>query len=127
VLAGGETSGVAVHVPRKEETVLSRIPRVCRSIILFCIFAAGLSGCAISLGGGDEDAIHKQTLGRQLMDLKDARDRGAMSDKEYQKEKAKLLRSVGMTVPRESPQAADSPPAADVPKPEKPEGGKAAP
>ena len=75
-----------------------------------------LSGCvcAIQLGGGKKDStsstntsnssstsnasnpnVVKQTvaptLGQQLLDLKKARDTGAISEQEYETEKAKLL------------------------------------
>lgn len=74
-----------------------------------------LSGCvvAFSLGGGKKDASRttttsnsstnnaqhpavvqqtvEPTIGQQLLDLKKARDAGAISESEYQAEKAKLL------------------------------------
>ena len=75
-----------------------------------------LSGCvfAFTLGGGKKDSVWTAnsnnsgstnttsnptvvqqtvapTLGQQLMDLKKARDAGAISEQEYETEKAKLL------------------------------------
>jgi hypothetical protein len=50
------------------------------------------SGClALQVGGGDKKQIEKATVGQQLIDLKTARDTGAITDAEYQTEKAKLL------------------------------------
>ena len=51
-----------------------------------------LNGCiGLSLGGGSKTESHNATLGQQLTDLKTARDTGAMTDAEYQAQKAKLL------------------------------------
>ena len=49
--------------------------------VLFC-------GCAIEIGNRAPD---KDTLGQQLVDLKKAKDAGAISDSEYEAQKAKLL------------------------------------
>lgn len=51
-----------------------------------------LSGClALQIGGGDKKETEKPTLGQQLSDLKTARDNGAISESDYQAQKAKLL------------------------------------
>ena len=51
-----------------------------------------LTGClALDLGGGNKSEEKKPTLGQQLIDLKAAKDAGAISDDEYQTQKAKLL------------------------------------
>jgi hypothetical protein len=51
-----------------------------------------LSGClALQVGGGDKKETPKPTLGQQLADLKTARDAGAITDAEYETQKAKLL------------------------------------
>lgn len=75
-----------------------------------------LSGCVVgfSLGGGKKDSssttntsnsnatsnnpnsntgqqIVEPTIGQQLLDLKKARDAGAINDQEYETEKAKIL------------------------------------
>ncbi len=53
-----------------------------------------LGGClALQVGGGDKQESHKATLGQQLVDLKAARDTGAISEGEYEFQKAKLLNS----------------------------------
>lgn len=54
-----------------------------------------LTGCAItpsmSFGGGTKTVEQKPTLGQQLVDLKKARDSGAITDQEYQAQRTKLL------------------------------------
>jgi hypothetical protein len=53
-----------------------------------------LSGClALQIGGGDKKEERKVSMGQQLIDLKAARDRGAITDAEYETQKAKLLNS----------------------------------
>ena len=49
-----------------------------------------LSGC-IGIGGGSRTTNQSPTLGQQLVDLKTARERGAINDAEYETQKAKLL------------------------------------
>jgi hypothetical protein len=51
-----------------------------------------LTGClALQVGGGDKKETQKATIGQQLIDLKAAKDAGAITESEYQTEKAKLL------------------------------------
>ena len=51
-----------------------------------------LTGClAIQLGGGTTTRPESPTVGQQLIDLQHAKDTGAISDSEYQQQKAKLL------------------------------------
>jgi hypothetical protein len=51
-----------------------------------------LSGClAFSLGGGTKTETTKPTVGDQLIDLKRAKDAGALTDAEFEAQKAKLL------------------------------------
>ena len=54
-------------------------------------FAATLTGC-----GGDEVVRPNVSVsvGQQLIDLKKARDSGALSPKEYESQKSQLIRSV---------------------------------
>ena len=49
---------------------------------------AGGTGC-IAVGGNDQ--YTKPTLGRQLMDLKTARETGAITQQEYEQAKSGLL------------------------------------
>ena len=51
-----------------------------------------LTGClAIQLGGGSTNKPQSPTVGQQLTDLQQAKAAGAISDAEYQAEKAKIL------------------------------------
>jgi len=51
-----------------------------------------LNGCiGLSLGGGSKTESHNATLGQQLVDLKMAKDNGAITEAEYQTQKGKLL------------------------------------
>jgi hypothetical protein len=51
-----------------------------------------LTGClALQVGGGDKKEAQKATTGQQLIDLKTAKDSGAITEAEYQSQKAKLL------------------------------------
>ncbi len=51
-----------------------------------------LTGClALQVGGGDKKEERKATVGQQLIDLKTARDAGAITEAEYQTQKAKVL------------------------------------
>jgi hypothetical protein len=53
-----------------------------------------LTGClALQVGGGDKKELQTATVGQQLVDLQKAKDAGAISDSEYQAQKAKLLGS----------------------------------
>jgi hypothetical protein len=53
-----------------------------------------LTGClAFQIGGGDKKEERKASVGQQLIDLKAARDRGAITDAEYETQKAKVLNS----------------------------------
>ena len=59
----------------------------------FCLaFSLLFTGClGLQIGGGDKKAYQNATLGQQLIDLKTARDTGAISEGEYHAQKAKLL------------------------------------
>jgi hypothetical protein len=51
-----------------------------------------LNGClALSLGSGDKREVQNPTVGQQLIDLKTAKDNGAITEEEYQQQKTKLL------------------------------------
>ena len=51
-----------------------------------------LTGClALDVGGGDKREERKATTGQQLIDLKKAHDAGAITDAEYEAQKAKVL------------------------------------
>jgi hypothetical protein len=44
-----------------------------------------------SVGSGSKTTVTKPTLGQQLTDLQKAKDSGAITEAEYQAQKAKLL------------------------------------
>jgi Short C-terminal domain len=51
-----------------------------------------LSGClGLQVGGGTTTRPQMPTVGQQLVDLQRAKDAGALSDAEFQAQKAKLL------------------------------------
>jgi hypothetical protein len=55
---------------------------------------AGLlaTGCAWSIGGkGDAKTVAQPTKGQELVDLKKAKDQGAISDADYEAQRAKIL------------------------------------
>jgi len=63
-----------------------------KRIVLMTVLALALAlpGCmAIGAGG---HTYKTPTIGKELMDLKEARDSGAVSEKEYAEYKAKLKR-----------------------------------
>jgi hypothetical protein len=50
------------------------------------------SGCAWQIGGDKPaTAVHKPTRGQELIDLKKARDQGAMTEDEYQAQRKHVL------------------------------------
>jgi len=49
------------------------------------------TGCSWQVGGGTKSAVIQPTTGQQLIDLQKAKDAGAITDLEYQTQKAKLL------------------------------------
>jgi hypothetical protein len=52
-----------------------------------------LSGCiGLSIGGGTTTKPESPTLGQQLVDLQKAKESGAITEAEYEAQKAKLLR-----------------------------------
>ncbi len=67
------------------------------SILLsMAVLAGTLSGCVVALGNKGEGqqphlVAERASLGQQLLDLKKARDEGAMTEEEYVNEKNKLL------------------------------------
>ena len=54
------------------------------------VIAVLATGC-IGIAGGDKTQVQKPTTGQQLVDLKKARDAGAMTDTEYETQKATVL------------------------------------
>lgn len=51
-----------------------------------------LTGCLnLQIGGGSSSRPQTPTVGQQLIDLQKAKDAGAISDADYQAQKAKIL------------------------------------
>ena len=59
-------------------------------VLGLALLAATLSGCAIGTGRTD---ITKPTLGQELMELKKAKESGAISEQEYKEMKEQLKKS----------------------------------
>ena len=53
-----------------------------------------IGGCIAVGDGGSNTKVNSPTVGKQLTDLKDAHDKGAINDDEYASTKAKLLNDV---------------------------------
>ena len=51
------------------------------------------SGCVAAIGNRDAQRSRGTTLGQELVDLQKAKDSGAITQDEYQTQKAKLLGS----------------------------------
>jgi hypothetical protein len=59
---------------------------------LSLLLAGSFAGCSWSVGsGGTKHNVQSPTTGQQLIDLKKARDAGAITDQEYEAQKNKLL------------------------------------
>ena len=61
------------------------------SVAASAVLLVLVSGCAWSIGDGKDTRIHQPTKGQELVDLKKARDAGALSEEEYQAQKNKVL------------------------------------
>jgi hypothetical protein len=64
--------------------------KINRVVIGLLLLATTLSSCAI---GSGKTEIIKPTLGQELMELKNAKESGAISEKEYEEMKEKLKNS----------------------------------
>lgn len=61
-------------------------------IITACGVLAGMgAGCVCAIGGGDGKDKGPATKGQELIDLKKARDQGAITEEEYQNQKSQLM------------------------------------
>lgn len=61
-----------------------------KALILMGVLVAGMSGCAL-LNKVDFEYSRHTTIGQELMDLKQARDQGVISDEEYINTKKEVL------------------------------------
>jgi hypothetical protein len=73
---------------RKKEVFMKKIIRT----LFVMILISTLVSC-IAVGSGGKKIEQQPTLGQELLDLKKARDEGAISDQEYNEMKAKLKKS----------------------------------
>jgi hypothetical protein len=77
----------------------SRILRLVTAMLGSAVLVGLASGCAWSIGekkteccpSGSAKSVGKPTQGQELLDLKKARDQGAITEDEYQAQKKKLL------------------------------------
>ena len=53
-------------------------------------FSTGCA-CDVKFGGGSTTRVYPETVGQQLVDLKKAKDCGAINQQEYDSQKAKIL------------------------------------
>ena len=68
------------------------IPRTALAMVV-CALALNLCGCSWSIGGGKTagPVTEPPTRGQELIDLKKARDQGAITPEEYESQKTKVL------------------------------------
>ena len=95
---GGDFPLVFERQHRHHQTSNIKLKRMKKLFIpILAIVSATLlfTGCVggLSLGGGSKTVDQKPTIGQQLVDLKKAKDTGAITDSEYQAQKAKVLES----------------------------------
>ena len=64
--------------------------KIRRIVLGLVLLVATLSGCAI---GSGKTEVNKPTLGQELIELKKAKDSGAISEQEYKELKEKLKQS----------------------------------
>jgi PBP1b-binding outer membrane lipoprotein LpoB len=71
---------------------IKRMKRLCMATLAIISATLLLAGCVgLQLGGGSKTLVQKPTVGQQLIDLQKAKETGAMTDSEYQAQKAKAL------------------------------------
>ena len=57
-----------------------------------CLLAGLACGCSWSIGGAKEGSVsHEPTRGQELIDLKKAKDLGAISEQEYEAQRNKIM------------------------------------
>jgi uncharacterized protein YceK len=70
--------------------IFNRLSARASCLVLVTMILIGASGCAVVVGSDHADS-NNPTVGRQLQDLKVARDKGAISEPEYEQAKSKVL------------------------------------
>ncbi len=71
------------------------------TVLAMVALASGLTGCAMFNKGTLHYTLHytrTTTIGKELMDLQDARAKGAITEEEYAKVKKEILKGGPMTV-----------------------------
>ena len=64
-------------------------------LLLYLMIACAISpltGCVASIGNRDAGMAHGTTVGQQLIDLKKAKDAGAITEAEYQEQRTRFLK-----------------------------------
>jgi hypothetical protein len=61
------------------------------AVILAGSIIGGVTGCVFSLGGSKEVMSTRTTRGQELIDLKRARDQGAITPEEYEAKRRQIL------------------------------------
>jgi hypothetical protein len=66
---------------------------IIRNLAVAALVAAFATGCAWSIGGTKEPDtnVHQASKGQELLDLKRAKDAGAITDAEYEVQKERIL------------------------------------
>jgi hypothetical protein len=86
-----EMSGGIEHITTRQ-TQKNPMKKLLAPILAGLLATTFLTGCLnLQLGGGTKSESQQPTVGRQLIDLQKAKDSGAISDAEYQAQKATLL------------------------------------
>lgn len=62
---------------------------LCARLVLVALSLSLLGGCVAAIGNGEHKP--QATVGQQLVDLKKARDAGALNEQEYAEQRAKVL------------------------------------
>lgn len=72
--------------------IQNKIVKTTVVLVLCGVFVLNTTGCVVSLGNrGTPRHSEETTLGQELIDLKAARDSGAMTPDEYDHERRRLL------------------------------------
>lgn len=61
------------------------------SVVASAVVLTFVTGCAWSIGDGKDTRIHQPTKGQELVDLKKAKDAGAITEEEYQAQRTQIL------------------------------------
>jgi len=88
-----DNSNYFVWVNERQNTLNEIMKKLFISALIGLSAMTLLTGCAWQVGGGHKSVTMGPTTGQQLIDLQKAKDAGAITDAEYQAQKAKLLGS----------------------------------